>query len=168
MKRAKSGSTLVELCLVIALSSIVFAMVASFSSLVYFHAKMSVDQQAEYIELNRLHEDIRVWLQKNDDSIYCAGTGKGGKRLLLDADHGNDRSLEFDANFGSLIINDIHDRYRYDLIRGISFEVRSGKDDRTLALIICTVSYTAEGNDTLQEVKFVFSANAITAKGADA
>ena len=82
MKKMRRGSTLVELCLVIAISAVVFAMIASFAVLIQYRAVAAQEDYEAVNDVNLIRTAIFDWLKEYDSPNYTISTN-GGSKLTI-------------------------------------------------------------------------------------
>ena len=147
LRRGKSGFTLVELSVVLALLAIITTMVATFS---VFMNGVSAKNQAEYdfyAAFATLRDEIRSCVAENDvlgGEISIAEDG-----ALVAVNNGEETRVSF--NNGKLFLGEKASNGKLEAIDGISFE--SGEK-----LIKCT-AYKEIGNTRVQN-SFVISLRA--------
>jgi type II secretory pathway pseudopilin PulG len=82
MKKMRRGSTLVELCLVIAISAVVFAMIASFAVLIQYRAVAAQEDYEAVNDVNLIRTAIFDWLKEYDSPNSTISTN-GGSKLTI-------------------------------------------------------------------------------------
>ena len=82
MKKMRRGSTLVELCLVIAISAVVFAMIASFAVLIQYRAVAAQEDYEAVNDVNLIRTAIFDWLKEHDSPNSTIST-HGGSKLTI-------------------------------------------------------------------------------------
>ena len=82
MKKMRRGSTLVELCLVIAISAVVFAMIASFAVLIQYRAVAAQEDYEAVNDINLIRTAIFDWLKEYDSPNSKISTN-GGSKLTI-------------------------------------------------------------------------------------
>ena len=82
MKKMRRGSTLVELCLVIAISAVVFAMIASFAVLIQYRAVAAQEDYEAVNDINLIRTAIFDWLKEHDSPNSKISTN-GGDKLTI-------------------------------------------------------------------------------------
>ena len=165
MKKAKTGSTLIELCLVIALSSVVFAMVASFSSLVYFRSHAIQDQQKAVDQVDDFRNRAYGWLRNIDRSEYVYAIDEFGTDVVVSfTDAGNSvetHTLAFNGESKLLQIDSVNVPVKYTCISSAVFGLEKNESSGKY-LLTCTITYKYDPEDENEEEKtlqLAFSTN---------
>lgn len=144
-KHSKSGFTLVELSVVMALLAIVGTMIVSFS---VFMGGFVSNNKAEYRFLEEhaaLKEELTLWVAENDtpDSVFSIGISGN---LIIQA-NGRQKNVSFMNGVLSLDTEQIPDFETIDLV---SFTAND-------KLIKCTTHHFDDGGKLTAELCFVFS-----------
>ena len=144
MKKMRRGSTLVELCLVIAISAVVFAMIASFAVLIQYRAVAAQEDYEAVNDVNLIRTAIFDWLKKYDSPNSTISTN-GGDKLTIS--HTLD-FIEFkDGWFKSPTVYE-----KMPQIVSVKFNARETEKVADCYLLKVTVTYTTskgEGTQTL-------------------
>ena len=169
MKKTAKGSALIELCLALAISAIVFMMVATVSSLVHFRTQESQAQVDSMQEINQVSNILKNWMYRFDRNVYDAEISRDGKSIsvLNKYDHSTVYAvLEFEQSAKRLTMVD-ENRERtpagpdFVMVDDLSFDAicdgTTGAFGKTA--LKCTVTYHVEREIDTETVTLVFVSN---------
>lgn len=143
MKKIKKGSTLVELCIVLAMSVIVFAMVGSFAMLVHYRSVVYQAQLDTTRQLESARSKVSAFLNEND--VYDE---MDFHMLCLNDTAPGEKSLSFNGDF--LKYSELIDGQITDV--GFRFETDENSPN---SLIYMDVEYEMPISQGQEEEKFI-------------
>ena len=167
--RAKHGVTLAELCIVMALLSIITVMVTSFCLITRsYTVRIAADTDVK-LSIGNMDDGLRVWISSVDSENYTLSLSDDNKTLIAEGADLNDRwELKLDGNklVGSMpsgaLIN-----FEMPKVTDLSFGLL-GNDINRPCFVLCSISYeklgTSEANNSEQTIIIKRAARVVKAK----
>lgn len=154
MKKMRRGSTLVELCLVIAISAVVFAMIASFAVLIQYRAVAAQEDYEAVNDVNLIRTAIFDWLKEHDSPNSTISTN-GGSKLTISHTL---KEIEFeDGWFKSPTVY-----AKMPQIVDVKFNARETEKVADCYLLKVTVTYTTSKGEGTQTLLFATYSQILT------
>lgn len=156
MKKSKKGSTLVELCIVLAMSVIVFAMVGSFAMLVHYRSVVYQAQLDTTRQLESARSKVSAFLSEHDlssDDYFITIW------VYHEEENENDEIDKITYGYDTLSGSDLIENYSQ--IIGVTFDAIYDDEnaDTNNALIKMTVEYTmpiSQNKSDTRTIVYVF------------
>ena len=164
-KKVRKGSTLAEICVVLAVVSIVSTVVLSFCMMANRRAVASANRLRIMEERKMIETIVETW---------CENMVAAGKDISIGGE--NDISVAFSLNNDGMLTAKMLDgsdiQFKFDVAKSLTFNVISHdlsgfeglgdaekKDLLNDVLIVCTVEFDAIGVDSAYTPKYIFTVN---------
>lgn len=148
-RRPARGTTLVELCIVMAMLAIIGTMVASFCALTSARTRQITSASQVREALSNVEQSLDIWLSKVDCNTVTLSISKDSQTLQA-----KDRETDL-TPFSRTGIP-------ADCVNYLTFEISGGGDTSHPVMITCTVHYTPPHSTTQQTLTFYRTLHAVT------
>lgn len=149
-RRPARGTTLVELCIVMAMLAIIGTMVASFCALTSARTRQITSASQVREALSNVEQSLDIWLSKVDRQTVTLSTSEDSKTLQ--------------AEEGGTLLTPTFSRTGIpaDCVDYLTFEISGGGDTSHPVMITCTVHYTPPHSTTQQTLTLYRTLHAVT------
>lgn len=149
-RRRARGTTLVELCIVMAMLAIIGTMVASFCALTSARTRQITSASQVREALSNVEQSLDIWLSKVDRHTVTLSTSEDSQTLQ--------------AEEGGTLLTPTFSRTGIpaDCVTHLTFEISGGGDTPHPVMITCTVHYTPPHSTTQQTLTLYRTLHAVT------
>ena len=149
-RRRARGTTLVELCIVMAMLAIIGTMVASFCALTSARTRQITSASQVREALSNVEQSLDIWLSNVDRHTVTLSTSKDSQTLQ--------------AKEGGTLLTPTFSRTGIpaDCVNYLTFEISGGGDTSHPVMITCTVHYTPPHSTTQQTLTLYRTLHAVT------
>lgn len=149
-RRRARGTTLVELCIVMAMLAIIGTMVASFCALTSARTRQITSASQVREALSNVEQSLDIWLSKVDRHTVTLSTSEDSQTLQ--------------AKEGGTLLTPTFSRTGIpaDCVNYLTFEISGGGDTSHPVMITCTVHYTPPHSTTQQTLTLYRTLHAVT------
>ncbi len=149
-RRPARGTTLVELCIVMAMLAIIGTMVASFCALTSARTRQITSASQVREALSNVEQSLDIWLSKVDRHTVTLSTSEDSQTLQ--------------AEEGGTLLTPTFSRTGIpaDCVNYLTFEFSGGGDTSHPVMITCTVHYTPPHSTTQQTLTLYRTLHAVT------
>lgn len=149
-RRRARGTTLVELCIVMAMLAIIGTMVASFCALTSARTRQITSASQVREALSNVEQSLDIWLSKVDRHTVTLSTSEDSQTLQ--------------AKEGETLLTPTFSRTGIpaDCVNYLTFEISGGGDTSHPVMITCTVHYTPPHSTTQQTLTLYRTLHAVT------
>lgn len=149
-RRPARGTTLVELCIVMAMLAIIGTMVASFCALTSARTRQITSASQVREALSNVEQSLDIWLSKVDRQTVTLSTSEDSQTLQ--------------AKEGGNLLTPTFSRTGIpaDCVDYLTFEISGGGDTSHPVMITCTVHYTPPHSTTQQTLTLYRTLHAVT------
>jgi type II secretory pathway pseudopilin PulG len=160
VKKIRKGSTLAEICVVLAVVSIVTTVVLSFCMMTNRRSVASANRLHIMEELEMLESIVETWR----DSVAVAGKDislapDSNSPLIADAG-GDQNTIALSDGVLTATMPDGSDiQFKCDAAKTMMFNLIPAEEDPSNVLIVCTVEFNAIGADVVNPPEYVFVVN---------
>lgn len=149
-RRPARGTTLVELCIVMAMLAIIGTMVASFCALTSARTRQITSASQVREALSNVEQSLDIWLTNVDRQTVTLSTSEDSQTLQ--------------AKEGETLLTPTFSRTGIpaDCVDYLTFEISGGGDTPHPVMITCTVHYTPPHSTTQQTLTLYRTLHAVT------
>ena len=149
-RRRARGTTLVELCIVMAMLAIIGTMVASFCALTSARTRQITSASQVREALSNVEQSLDIWLSNVDRHTVTLSTSEDSQTLQ--------------AKEGETLLTPTFSRTGIpaDCVNYLTFEISGGGDTSHPVMITCTVHYTPPHSTTQQTLTLYRTLHAVT------
>lgn len=149
-RRRARGTTLVELCIVMAMLAIIGTMVASFCALTSARTRQITSASQVREALSNVEQSLDIWLSNVDRQTVTLSTSKDSQTLQ--------------AKEGGTLLTPTFSRTGIpaDCVDYLTFEISGGGNTSHPVMITCTVHYTPPHSTTQQTLTLYRTLHAVT------
>lgn len=153
-RRPARGTTLVELCIVMAMLAIIGTMVASFCALTSARTRQITSASQVREALSNVEQSLDIWLSKVDRHTVTLSTSDSEERKIL---HATDT-----AENAAPITPFSRTGIPADCVDYLTFEISGTDKDHPTVMLTCTVHYTPPHSTTQQTLTLYRTLHAVT------
>ncbi len=153
-RRPARGTTLVELCIVMAMLAIIGTMVASFCALTSARTRQITSASQVREALSNVEQSLDIWLSKVDRHTVTLSTSDSEERKIL---HATDT-----AENAAPITPFSRTGIPADCVNYLTFEISGTDKDHPTVMLTCTVHYTPPHSTTQQTLTLHRTLHAVT------
>ena len=173
MNRNRKGTTLVELCLVLALSAVIVTMTASFAVLVHNAAVTADDAFGSIYGLSECAHAVNVFISSDDSTgntlLLCNKSESGYETLRISStDRETTREFFFDGDTKRVFADGHFGSSAFESIDSLSFELVDPLDDSAKKCMLkLTVHYHRDHGGTVLKKIYIFIPEAMDVSEED-
>ena len=153
-RRRARGTTLVELCIVMAMLAIIGTMVASFCALTSARTRQITSASQVREALSNVEQSLDIWLSKIDRQTVTLSTSDSEERKIL---HATDTAAPT-ASIPTFSRTGIP----ADCVDYLTFEISGTDETHPTVMLTCTVHYTPPHSTTQQTLTLYRTLHAVT------
>ena len=148
-RRRARGTTLVELCIVMAMLAIIGTMVASFCALTSARTRQINSASQVREALSNVEQSLDIWLSKVDRHTVTLSTSEDSQTLQ--------------AKEGETLLTPTFSRTGIpaDCVNYLTFEISGTYKDHPTVMLTCTVHYTPPASDTQRSLTLYRTLHAV-------
>lgn len=149
-RRPARGTTLVELCIVMAMLAIIGTMVASFCALTSARTRQITSASQVREALSNVEQSLDIWLSKVDRHTVTLSTSEDSQTLQ--------------AEEGGTLLTPTFSRTGIpaDCVDYLTFEISGTDETHPTVMLTCTVHYTPPHSTTQQTLTLHRTLHAVT------
>lgn len=149
-RRRARGTTLVELCIVMAMLAIIGTMVASFCALTSARTRQITSASQVREALSNVEQSLDIWLSKVDRHTVTLSTSEDSQTLQ--------------AEEGGTLLTSTFSRTGIpaDCVNYLTFEISGTDETHPTVMLTCTVHYTPPHSTTQQTLTLYRTLHAVT------
>lgn len=153
-RRPARGTTLVELCIVMAMLAIIGTMVASFCALTSARTRQITSASQVREALSNVEQSLDIWLSKVDRHTVTLSTSESEERKILYATDTSENAAPI-TPFSRTGIP-------ADCVNYLTFEISGTDETHPTVMLTCTVHYTPPHSTTQQTLTLHRTLHAVT------
>lgn len=152
-RRRARGTTLVELCIVMAMLAIIGTMVASFCALTSARTRQITSASQVREALSNVEQSLDIWLSKVDRHTVTLSTSEAEERKIL---HATDTAAPTVS-----IPTFSRTGIPADCVNYLTFEISGTDETHPTVMLTCTVHYTPPHSTTQQTLTLYRTLHAV-------
>ena len=157
-RRRARGTTLVELCIVMAMLAIIGTMVASFCALTSARTRQITSASQVREALSNVEQSLDIWLSKVDRHTVTLSTSEDSRTLQAK----DSQTLQAEEGETDLTLTFSRTGIPADCVDYLTFEISGTDETHPTVMLTCTVHYTPPHSTTQQTLTLHRTLHAVT------